>query len=205
MFNRILILAPHTDDGELGCGGSIAKFIREGKEVFHAVFSDGRPVIEPSIIVNECIESNETLGISVKNLIIEKFSIRQFEKDRQEILDKMIHLQKELNPDLIFLPTSEDLHQDHITIRQEGLRAFKLSSSILGYEMPWNTLRFETSCFIRLTKDDLQKKVDALNCYKSQEERFYFSEQYVRSLASVRGTQIRVQYAESFEVLRWIV
>lgn len=92
MFNRILILAPHTDDGELGCGGSIAKFIREGKEVFHAVFSDGRPVIEPSIIVNECIESNETLGISVKNLIIEKFSIRQFEKDRQEILDKMIHL-----------------------------------------------------------------------------------------------------------------
>ena len=205
MFKRVLVLSPHTDDGELGCGGAIAKFIREGKEVFHIAFSDGRPVIDPAILLPEFNQSNKILGVFSGNTVVEKFEIRNFEKDRQEILDKMINIQKNWNPDLVFLPSTKDLHQDHMTISREGLRAFKLSSTILGYEDPWNNLMFETSCFIGLLEEDLQKKLQALGCYKSQVDRYYFSEEFLRSLVIVRGTQIGIPYAEAFEVLRWVI
>jgi LmbE family N-acetylglucosaminyl deacetylase len=205
MFKRVLVLSPHTDDGELGCGGAIAKFIREGKEVFHIAFSDGRPVIDPAILLPEFNQSNKILGVFSGNTVVEKFEIRNFEKDRQEILDKMINIQKNWNPDLVFLPSTKDLHQDHTTISREGLRAFKLSSTILGYEDPWNNLMFETSCFIGLLEEDLQKKLQALGCYKSQVDRYYFSEEFLRSLVIVRGTQIGIPYAEAFEVLRWVI
>lgn len=204
MFNRILVLSPHTDDGELGCGGSIAKFIRKGKTVFHIVFSDGRPIAESKVLIEEFEQSNKILGISFGNVIIEKFEIRNFSKDRQAILDRMIVMKKYLEPDLVFLPSTKDLHQDHMTISMEGLRAFKLST-VLGYEEPWNNLSFDTSCFISILEEDLLKKLQALNCYKSQKNRYYFSEETIRSLALVRGTQIATQYAETFEVLRWVM
>ena len=204
MFERILILSPHTDDGELGSGGCISKFIREGREVFHAVFSDGRPIAETSILLKEFQDSSKILGLLSENLIVEKFEMRNFEKDRQEILDKMIYLQKNLKPDLVFIPSTKDLHQDHMTISREGIRAFKLFSTILGYEEPWNNLMFETSCFIEILEEDLQKKLQALDCYKSQQNRYYFSDEFICSLAFTRGTQIKTRYAETFEVLRWI-
>jgi len=48
MFNRILVLAPHTDDGEFGCGGSIARFIEEKKEVFYVAFSAVEELVPPN-------------------------------------------------------------------------------------------------------------------------------------------------------------
>ena len=185
-INRILILAPHTDDGEFGCGGSIAKLSEMGKEVHYVAFSD-------------CEKSLPS------NVEVKKFEVRCFERDRQEILEEIIKIGMQIKPDLVFLPSPRDLHQDHTTIAMEGLRAFKLSATILGYEMPWNNLTFSTTCFISLTERQLQKKIDALACYKSQSDRFYATEEYIRSLAVTRGTQIAVKYAETFEVLRWII
>ena len=87
----------------------------------------------------------------------------------------------------------------------EGLRAFKLSASILGYEMPWNNLSFNTTCFICLSEENLKRKIAALSCYKSQTDRFYATGEFIRSLAITRGTQVGAKYAETFEVLRWII
>jgi LmbE family N-acetylglucosaminyl deacetylase len=203
MFSRILVLSPHADDGILGCGGSIAKFIREGKEVSCMIFSDGRPVINPSVILPEIRSSYQTLGI-YSNILVEEFDTRTFDKDRQAILDRMIYVEKEIRPDCVFLPSTQDLHQDHVTICREALRAFKFSS-LLGFEEPWNNLKFETRCFIQLLEEDIIKKACALRNCTSQQNRYYFSKEFSRSLACVRGTQISTQYAETFEVLRWIV
>jgi LmbE family N-acetylglucosaminyl deacetylase len=64
--NRILVLAPHTDDGELGCGGTIAKYCAEGKEVFYAAFSDCQKSLAaglaPDTLKNECKNATELLG-----------------------------------------------------------------------------------------------------------------------------------------------
>lgn len=208
-ISRILILAPHTDDGEFGCGGTIAKMIDEGKEVYYVAFSDCEksldPGMEPDTLVKELMCATKKLGIPEDNVFVKKFEVRCFERDRQEILEEIVQLSKEIGPDIVFLPSPKDLHQDHNTIAMEGLRAFKLTSTILGYEVPWNNLTFDTTCFVTLSEDTIRRKIAALKCYKSQANRFYSSEQFMESLAITRGTQIGVQYAETFEVLRWIV
>ena len=95
-------------------------------------------------------------------------------------------------------------HQDHTTIANEGLRAFK-KTSILGYELPWNNLTFTTQSFISLSEENLAAKLKALDCYNSQKGRDYTSDEYIRSLAITRGIQIGIKYAETFEVIRWII
>ena len=78
-----------------------------------------------------------------------RYDVRIFKALRQEILQDLISLRKLIHPDIVFLPSSSDLHQDHSTIYAEGIRAFKFNS-ILGYEMPWNNMIFATSSFIFL-------------------------------------------------------
>ena len=207
-FNRILVLAPHTDDGEFGCGGSIAKFLEEGKDVFYVAFStaeDSVPEGYPrNILEMEVREATKILGINPNNLIIYKFQVRKLNYVRQELLEELVKIRNEISPDLVFIPSPNDLHQDHYTVAMEGMRAFK-QISILGYELPWNNITFHTQSFIKLEERHIIKKIEALKAYKSQQNRFYANEEFIRSLAITRGTQISVRYAEAFEVIRWVM
>ncbi len=207
-IRRVLVLAPHTDDGEFGCGGSISKLIQEGSDVFYVAFSACEQSVlkdfPPDILISEVKEATARLGIKRENLILHNYNVRTFNFHRQEILQNLIDLRKMIEPDLVFMPALSDIHQDHSTIAQEGLRAFKMTS-ILSYEIPWNNLSFNTSCFIHLNEANVLDKVEALKCYKSQAHRTYANEEFIRSLARTRGVQIGTQYAETFDVLRWII
>ena len=141
------------------------------------------------------------LGIKPENLFIYNFEVRKLGYVRQQILEELITLRTRLNPDLIFIPCQHDIHQDHFTIAQEGVRAFK-NITILGYELIWNNLSFNTQCFIRLDKENVDAKISALKEYKSQGSRNYLSADFIVSLARTRGVQVGCEYAESFEVVR---
>jgi len=208
-LNKILILAPHTDDGEIGCGGSIAKFIENGADVFYVAFSIARTSavqngFPENILEIEVKEAMKVFGIPESNLILYDFPVRRFPEFRQDILEKLIILRKEIKPDLIFVPSLNDIHQDHQVIASEGLRAFK-RHSILGYEEPWNNIIFESRSFITLEKRHVEKKIAALQCYKSQMHRDYLTEESIWGISKLRGTQLEGGFAEAFEVLRWIV
>ncbi len=162
MFKRILILSPHTDDGELGCGGSIAKFVEDEIEVYYAALSScERSVPEnypKNILKKEVLEATEILGISKENVLLYDFEVRKFPTFRQEILDSLIDIRREISPDVVFTPSSYDTHQDHKVTREETLRAFK-GCTILGYEQPWNNLTFDTTAFIPLDKRHIERKI----------------------------------------------
>jgi LmbE family N-acetylglucosaminyl deacetylase len=204
----ILVLAPHTDDGELGCGGSIAKFIAAGKQVYYAAFSlcsKSLPAdLVPDTLAQECKEATSVLGIPPGNVILFDFEVRNFPKLRQEILEELTGLNKNIQPDLVFIPSAGDIHQDHEVIHTEAIRAFK-SSSLLGYELPWNQTRFNSTFFIHLSADNIERKIQALKAYRSQSHRNYMKESFTRSLAIVRGVQANCDQAESFEVYKAIV
>lgn len=208
MKKRVLILAPHTDDGEFGCGGTIAKLIAEQAEVFYAAFSVCELSIPShlpkNILETEVKNATSVLGIRNENLIIFHYGVRTFQNFRQQILDDLVKLKTETRPDLVLMPSQHDIHQDHSTIGLEGIRAFK-QTSILGYELPWNNLSFHTQSFVFLKEEHLNKKIKALRCYESQSNRVYANESFIRSLAITRGTQIGVPYAEAFEIIRWII
>jgi LmbE family N-acetylglucosaminyl deacetylase len=208
MFRRVLILAPHTDDGEFGCGGCISKWLDEGKEVYYVAFSSAEKSVPEGMpkdtLKKEVQEASKVLGIRPDNLILFDYPVREFPLYRQQILEDMIRLMTELRPELVLLPSTADTHQDHQTISQEGFRAFK-KVSIIGYEMPYNNLNFTTDLFVILEEKHVVRKIEALKCYKSQFGRPYAAESFIRSLARVRGTQIGTEYAEAFEVIRWVI
>ncbi len=205
---KILVLAPHTDDGELGCGGSIARFCAQGKEVYYAAFclcSKALPEHLPANTLElECKKATAVLGIPSSNLILFDYNVRELPASRQKILEELLSLNKQINPDLVFLPAASDIHQDHQVIHQEGIRAFK-NTTFAGYELPWNNYSFRTNFFIGLSENEIGKKISALKEYKSQSGRNYMNQDFIRSLARVRGVQANAEYAEAFEIYKWIV
>ena len=116
----------------------------------------------------------------------------------------LARLRADVRPELVLVPSVHDIHQDHGTIANEAIRAFK-NVSMLGYEMPWNNLSFETTSFVLLDEADVARKIEALSCYESQRNRPYASADFLRSLARTRGTQIGTTYAEAFQVIRWVI
>lgn len=204
----ILVLAPHTDDGEFGCGGAIAKYVKEGARVVYAAFSAAEQSVLPhlprDILRIEVKKATAALGVAADDCLVFDFEVRRFPELRQNILDKMIMLNKAYQPDIVFLPSINDTHQDHQTIAQEGFRAFK-RTTMLGYEVPWNNLDFRTSCFVELSEENLENKIQAVSMYESQKHRDYASPEFIRSLALTRGVQIGKKYAETFEVVRWVI
>jgi LmbE family N-acetylglucosaminyl deacetylase len=130
--------------------------------------------------------------------------VRHFPEHRQDILEELVSLKDQLRPDLVLLPASVDIHQDHCVMSEEGVRAFK-HSTILGYELPMNNIEFKHACYIGLEERHIRRKIESLMCYESQSFRNYRSEEFIRGLGRVRGVQINSTYAEAFEVIRFII
>ena len=204
---RVLALAPHTDDVELGVGGTICRIIGEGTEVYSAAFSIAQQSVPEGfprdILATEVRQASAELGILDDHLLVYDFEVRRFPQYRQEILETLVKLRRELDPDLVFVNASSDIHQDHRTLHEESKRAFA-GKTILGYELPWNMDEFRSTMLVSLEKEHIEAKIRAVNCYKSQQHRFYAVEESVRGLATLRGLPARVPYAEAFEVIRWI-
>lgn len=204
---KVLIVAPHTDDAEFGCGGTIVKLLENNNEVYCVAFSACKQSVlkqfPEDILITEIKAATNILGIKQENLILHDYEVRTFNYRRQEILEDLVNLKNKIQPDIVFIPSLNDIHQDHFTIANEGLRAFKFST-IFCYEMPWNNLNFNTSSFVILNEKHIEKKCLALNVYKSQAHRSYANSDFIKSLATVRGTQIGAVYAECFEIIRLI-
>tara|TARA_S200000501_G_scaffold339840_1_gene347840 strand:- start:36815 stop:37441 length:627 start_codon:yes stop_codon:yes gene_type:complete len=208
-MKKAVILAPHPDDGEFSSGGTINRFILEKiYEFWYIAFSPCTASIpdnlDDDILLKELNNAISQLGINSHNLYTHNIPVRNFPDYRQKILDILIDFRKTINPDLVFLPSSNDIHQDHRVIYNEGIRAFK-NVSILGYEIPWNNFDFSNHLFIKLKQKHLDAKWSAIKQYKSQEFRKYSDKSVFDSLARLRGSQINTKYAESFEIIRWII
>jgi LmbE family N-acetylglucosaminyl deacetylase len=205
-FDRVLILSPHTDDGELSSGGTIAKFIDQDKEIYYAALSSCEKSVpdcfDKDILIQECKSALAELKVRESNIFIFDYEVREFQRYRQKILDQMIQLSKDIQPDLVICPSSYDIHQDHQVVYSECLRSFKKAASIWGMEHPWNNITFRTDIFVQLDKKHIQMKVNALKRYESQSSREYFDEKYVTSWAYMRGMNIGISYAEVFECIR---
>lgn len=205
--HRVLALAPHTDDVELGCGAAVARLVEEGSEVFVAAFSIAEDSVPPGAprdtLRNEFLRAVPQLGVPADHLFIYEFPVRRLSSYRQEVLETLVLLRRQIEPDLVLLPSAHDVHQDHRVIHAEGGRAFK-GGSIFGYELPWNHLRFAAQAFVVIEPRHLDRKWAALQEYHSQFqlERAYFSREFFEGLARVRGTQIKAPLAEAFEVVR---
>jgi LmbE family N-acetylglucosaminyl deacetylase len=206
-FDPLLILAPHTDDAELGCGATIAYLLEAGIRVYVAVFSTAEASLPAGVptgeLKKEFFEAMVALGIPQDHLFIYDYPVRCLSSYRQDVLERLVQLRREIQPSAVFLPASSDLHQDHQVVHVEGLRAFK-DITVWGYELPWNHVTFSANAFMVVERRHLEKKWKALQAYKTQFilGRPYFSWDFIEGLARVRGTQVKSEYGEAYEVIR---
>ncbi len=206
---RVLVISAHADDAEAALGGTIVRHLADGDEVRYLALSICEDSVPPAfprdILATECAASTALLGIPPARVTIRRLPVRRFPEHRQEILDEFIGVRKEFDPEIVFSPSTADVHQDHATVSAEVIRAFRRSASIYGYDFPWNVLyTAQLNLFYELTEAQLRRKIDALQRYKSQlsKENNCLTEEYVRSLAIERGNRVGVRYAEAFEVVR---
>jgi N-acetylglucosamine malate deacetylase 1 len=204
-WKRALVLAPHTDDGEFGCGGTIARLLDTGAEVRYVAFSIATRSLPagfaPDTLGREVREATTELGIPEENLTVHDLEVRTFPERRQDILELLIALWEEWKPDVVFQPSHHDVHQDHQVIAAEGLRAFK-RTTILGYEIPWNNYDFAYQAYIALDRAHIERKVAALARYASQQHRRYADPEYIWNLARTHGVNVNRDFAEVFQVYR---
>ena len=202
----MLLLSAHPDDAEVGAGGTIARFIEEGWRVSHAVFCasehQGQETLSKALMLAEFDSANELLGVA--ETIKFDFPHRRLNEVRQDVLEEMSQLKRDIDPSLILMPGTSDIHQDHGVISAEGLRAFK-KRNLWGFETIWNNLMFDSRTFVMLQERHIQQKLAVMREYKTQQFRDYFQNDFIVSLARVRGKQIGQEYAEAFECVRGII
>jgi LmbE family N-acetylglucosaminyl deacetylase len=206
---RVLVLSPHTDDAELGAGGTIVRFLEEKHEIFWVVFSCAEESLPEGLPPDTLrVEFEEVVAeLGIREYKIFDFRVRYLFEQRQTILEELIRLRNDYKPQLVITPSRFDQHQDHEVVSAETVRAFKNCASIIGYELPWNHIQFTNPLLIRLSETHVARKWAVLSKYRSQVSlrRAYFNKEFIYGMASVRGCQCGVRYAESFEVIRWIV
>jgi len=198
---NILLLAPHADDIELGCGATVARFIEEGHNLLWIVFTDEQP------LNSEHVKATEVVGFKNESRRALDFTLRHLSSRRQEVLERLVTLNSEFKPDLVVGPSLHDFHQDHQVVANEMVRAFKTSASIICYELPWNHISFDVQLLTKLTVQHIETKIRMLERFKSEliVRGKYFSATLMRGMALLRGTQAGTEYAEAFEVLRWVL
>jgi LmbE family N-acetylglucosaminyl deacetylase len=186
----------------------MSRLVEGGVEVRYVAFSiatrslpDG---FAPDTLAREVREATTELGIPEDHLTVHDFDVRTFPEHRQDILETLVALWEEWKPDVVFQPSLHDVHQDHKTIAEEGLRAFK-RTTILGYEIPWNNFDFAYQWYVALEKRHIENKVSALEKYASQNHRRYANPEYVWNVARTHGINVNKEYAEVFQVYRVIV
>ena len=204
-WRRVLVLAPHTDDGEFGCGGTMARLVEAGAVVRYVAFSiatrslpEGFP---PDTLAREVRAATAELGLAEAALTVHDFDVRSFPEHRQEILELLVGLWEEWKPYVVFQPSLNDVHQDHQVVAAEGLRAFK-RTTILGYEIPWNNFDFSYQAYVALERRHVERKIAALGHYESQQHRRYSDPEYIQNVARTHGINVNREYAEVFQVYR---
>lgn len=197
---RVLCIGAHPDDIELGCGALIAH-IRDQSEVMCVTLSDNQKNPLLKNLVAEHYRSMAVLGVPEKNVILGPFETRRFPEFRQEILEYLIQLNRSFKPEIVLVHTKADIHQDHGTLTDEALRAFR-GTTVLGYDVLRSSYGFFPNFLVEVTEQDVECKIAALREYKTYENKYYFDPNVQRATMVRHGALAERPYAEGFDILR---
>ena len=198
--DRILFLGAHPDDIELGCGAFLHHAL-PASDVRCITLSANHNNPELTNIVQEHRNSLSTLGVSPEQIIVERFETRKFPQQRQEVLEYLFQQRLEFKPEMVFVHTRSDIHQDHNAVTEEALRAFR-GTTLLGFDVVRSSYGFFPHFLVEVSAEDVQAKLDALACYKTYSDKYYFDPSLLRSTMVRHGALAEKPYAEGFDILR---
>lgn len=200
-MKKILAIWPHPDDIELWCFGTMCKLAGEGNEVHFLVLSKGEWGTDEW---DRIAEAKQSAGLLNCSLHIENLPDRYMSSGYETItvIDKYI---KNIKPDMVFIPSWSDTHQDHRAIYEASLVAARLIDEIYIYQAPSTTIDFRPTVYFDITKY-IDKKIEAVKIHSTQWWKVYMAERAVKWLAEYRAFDIfrNDKYMEAFEIFRII-
>jgi N-acetylglucosamine malate deacetylase 1 len=197
---RVLFLGAHPDDIELGCGALLHHITRQ-TDVLCVTLSDNQKNPDLQKVKSEHYEAMDVLGVQKEKIILGPFTTRVFPDARQEILEYFLQLRQDFKPDLIFVHSKQDVHQDHNTMTDEALRAFR-GITVLGFDVVRSSYGFFPHFLVKVTEEDVNKKIEALSKYETYRDRYYFNNDVTRSIMVRHGALAECPFAEGFDILR---
>lgn len=197
---RVLFLGAHPDDIELGCGALLHHIVGQ-TDVLCVTLSDNHSNPHLKNVKDEHYKSMSVLGMPKDKVILGPFTTRVFQNARQDILEYFLKLRKDFGPDLIFVHSKQDVHQDHNTMTDEALRAFR-GITVLGFDVVRSSYGFFPHFLVEVTEEDVNKKIAALSQYETYRDRYYFNSELTRSIMLRHGALAERQFAEGFDILR---
>jgi LmbE family N-acetylglucosaminyl deacetylase len=197
---KVLFLGAHPDDIEIGCGALIHHIV-EQTEILCVTLSDNQKNPDLKNVKGEHLKSMKVLGVPDEKIVFGPFTTRVFPDARQEILEYFLKLRRDFEPDLIFVHSKQDVHQDHLTMTDEALRAFR-GITVLGFDVVRSSYGFFPHFLVEVTEEDVKKKIEALSEYETYRDRYYFNSELTRSIMVRHGALAEIPFAEGFDILR---
>ena len=197
---KVLFLGAHPDDIELGCGALIAN-IAGSTEVMCVTLSDNQKNPALQNVVAEHQRSMAILGVPPDHDRVETFETRRFPHARQEILEYLLKLRGEFKPEIVFVHSRADIHQDHNVVTEEALRAYR-GTTVLGFDVVRSSYGFFPHFLVEVGEEDVDKKIEALSQYRTYADTYYFSAELLRATMTRHGALAEKRFAEGFDILR---
>jgi LmbE family N-acetylglucosaminyl deacetylase len=196
---RVLCLGCHSDDIEIGCGGTILKLARQYPRCrFDWVVFTGNGTRREEAQRAACLFAGSALS---RPPILKDFRDGFLPFSGAEVKNVFEELKGELSPDLIFTQNRKDAHQDHRLIAELTWNTFR-DHFILEYEIPkYDGDLGQPSVFVPLEPDLCQKKVQyVMDAFPSQRQKHWFREETFLGLMRLRGMECNAPsgYAEAF-------
>ncbi len=221
-MKRILVIAPHADDEILGVGGTIAREVSDGNEVYICVVTHGEEPLFPSEIVEklrkETIQAHTYLGVT-KTYFLEYPAVMLENVERYKLNESIMNVVRDIKPDEVYIPHMGDMQKDHQIVNEAAMVAVRPKyehkiRAVYAYETlsetEWN-IPNTVNAFIpnvyRNITDFLEDKKKALEFFSTQVSAFPDprSLEAVEALAKYRGSTVEVKAAEAFMLIREIL
>jgi LmbE family N-acetylglucosaminyl deacetylase len=203
---KILCLGAHSDDIEIGCGGTILRWIQEdaGLEIYWVVLSSNQERKK------EASRSADLFlkGAHKKKVFIESFRDGFFPYQGTEIKEYFEALKKRASPDIVLTHFRNDRHQDHRLVSDLTWNTFR-RETILEYEIPkYDGDLGQPNFFVHLDQTVCRKKIkNILAVFKTQTEKHWLTEDTLRAILRLRGVESHAdeKYAEAFYCRKMIL
>lgn len=211
---NVLVFAPHNDDEVLGCGGTIHKHVLNGDSVSVCEVTSG---VKYKILQAEAAKAHAVLGVS-ESLFLNFPASGLAEYPKTELNRKVDEIVKKVEPQIVYMPFIGDMHLDHRYVTEAVLVAIRPINncsvrqaymyetlSETGWNIPYGERNFMPNMWIDIT-ENLEKKIDAMECYSSQIKEYPNprSKEAIKALAMYRGSTVSLPYAEAFMTVREI-
>lgn len=222
MFERVLVIAPHSDDDILGCGGMMKNVKNAGGEVHVVVTTIGdvnfyhrQEVVTGETREEEFHSALNSLGVDSGEILFRHSEQKLHMLPIVDIITAYDQKIRSFKPTAVFIPYPS-FHQDHKTVFDASFAALRPTPNtshvklVAMYEYPfivWDTNGTDGNRFHLDITNTLEDKVNAMKCHKSQirESEHLISPQTIRVWAERRGIEVGVRYAEAFKALRMVL